>query len=262
MAQGSFNATYAILFAVAVVLVVAAIWYWRSSEAESYTPGHVVARSAGHEDHLADVHLDAARTRLRAGGTASGPFDPLSRIQHGGACGGCACGNISPQDPRPAPNKSDPQPAAGRSAAMAPLSDSLADGAPSYEAILQSEQNAWSQAGSGAVFNPENGDAGDQMAAQHAPRDELNYSEQLSKLAVPAKAHKSHKEWADETGPYTQTAMIVDDMDEAQAMSSVPRMGITSFSRGKAPPVSANAYQITENDSHTHGRHFRKRSLI
>ena len=115
--------------------------------------------------------------------------------------------------------------------------------------IAAAEQQAWTPSNPDAApsYDPTKDRApGDSLAQSTDAVSEGDWNQRLSEFAVDSQTVKNHQEWADNVGPFTQTAMVVDNLDEAVALSSgPPRMGITTF-RSYPVPQGPCTQAITE----------------
>ena len=77
------------------------------------------------------------------------------------------------------------------------------------------------------------------------------YDETLKHIALQPSVFRDHKKWADKTVPFSQTAMVLDDMDESVFVNTKNGHGLHTF-RSTAPPQKMNRLYITEADPELH----------
>lgn len=120
--------------------------------------------------------------------------------------------------------------------------------------LTQAQRNAWFEItsnGENSQFNPECPDT------QHMSGSSLNYQDALVDLVADPRMRQQHSNWSNEVAPKSQTAMRVDDMDEASAMSSYNGHGLYTF-RHAAPCQSDNKLFVTEEDPESFAKHTTK----
>jgi len=95
---------------------------------------------------------------------------------------------------------------------------------------------------------------GEDLVQYHQPGPAIDYQNHLTDIILDPRTKANHDKWAKEVMPFSQTAMVVDDMDEAVYMNTRNGMGITSF-RNDTPAQGANTLFLTEADPHLHASH-------
>lgn len=118
------------------------------------------------------------------------------------------------------------------------------------DVLSSAEQQAWVPSNPYAAPMTPSGNHDE----HNANIQEGDWNQRLSDFAVDAETRANHREWADNVGPYSQTAMAVDDLDEQVALGAVPRQGITAF-RALAVPQGPCTHQITEVGPQDHVEH-------
>ena len=95
---------------------------------------------------------------------------------------------------------------------------------------------------------------GDDYMQYHTPGTAMDYGEHLTNLALDGRTHANHRRWVEEVLPWSQTALKVDDMDEAVYVNTRGGHGIATF-RNDTPAQGPNTLFITEGDPHLHAAH-------
>lgn len=124
----------------------------------------------------------------------------------------------------------------------------------------EAEQQAWTPSNPYAAPNYDptrDVMPGDSLAQTLGKMQEGDWSQRLADFAVDAQTRANHRDWADNVGPFSQTAMAVDDLDEQVALGAQPRHGITAF-RPLAVSQGPCTLQITEVGPADHVEHFRR----
>jgi len=127
--------------------------------------------------------------------------------------------------------------------------------------LAEAEQQAWTPSNPYAApsYDPtKDVSPGDSLAQSTDAVSEGDWNQRISDFGVDAQTRKNHIEWADNVGPFSQTAMVVDDLDEAVALSSgAPRWGITTF-RSYPVPQGPCTQTITEIGPADQDKFFKK----
>jgi hypothetical protein len=92
---------------------------------------------------------------------------------------------------------------------------------------------------------------GDDLMQYHTDTD---YAEHLADVALDENTRSNHEQWLSEVLPWSQTALKVDDMDEAVYMNTRQGHGITTY-RQDLPTQGPNTLFITEGDAELHSRY-------
>ena len=93
----------------------------------------------------------------------------------------------------------------------------------------------------------------------HAPAPCINYQDALVDTVADPRMRAQHQNWYGEVGPKSQTAMAVDDMDEAAAVSNYQGHGLYAF-RFSAPTQS-NPLFVTDMDKSQYRDHSTRFSI-
>lgn len=124
-------------------------------------------------------------------------------------------------------------------------------------ALEEAQRMAWSEAVSGGdseYYNPAPGGGSyDEMVHHHTPGSSMNYQDALINLVADPRIRAQQADWYEEVAPKSQTAMTVDNLDEAAAVSTQNGHGLHSF-RFPAPSQH-NPLFITDQDAETYGEH-------
>jgi hypothetical protein len=145
-----------------------------------------------------------------------------------------------------------------------PHAYSTADLAKNYRAwsagprdIEEAQRAAWFEAtanGESAQYDTEaGGDMGAEVTAHHTPAPGINYQDALVDLVADPRMRAQHANWHSEVAPKSQTAMRVDDLDEASAVAAHKGHGLYAF-RFAAPPQH-NPLFVTEHDGQSFAQH-------
>ncbi len=118
------------------------------------------------------------------------------------------------------------------------------------EELAQAEREAWYNAVSAdrtGSFNTELAHDPQSDAMQyHTAQPALDYDSFITDLVVDPRTRENHRRWVEEMQPWSGTAMMVDDMEEAMEAS-------TDFIGLRRPQsvVQYNPLQLTERDAST-----------
>jgi hypothetical protein len=118
------------------------------------------------------------------------------------------------------------------------------------EDIAEAERELWhaaAEADRTAEFNAElSQDAQTDTMQYHTAQPNINYSGYITDLVVDPRTRDNHRRWAEEMKPWSGTAMMVDDLNEAMEAS-------TDFVGLRRPQAITqfNPLQLTERDTHT-----------
>lgn len=126
--------------------------------------------------------------------------------------------------------------------------------------LSEAEQQAWAPSNPYAApnYDPKRDvSPGDSLSQSLGRVQEGDWSQRLADFAVDAQTIANHRDWADNVGPFSQTAMAVDDLDEQVALGAQPRTGITAF-RPLTVPQGPCTLQITEVGPADHAEHMRR----
>ena len=119
--------------------------------------------------------------------------------------------------------------------------------------LEEAQRAAWFEAvefGHNATHDPEKGHDVDHQVQHHTPGSMINYQDALVDLVADDRMRAQHMSWHSEVAPKSQTAMRVDDMAEASAMSSNRGHGVYAF-RFSAPS-QYNPLFITDQDAESY----------
>lgn len=120
--------------------------------------------------------------------------------------------------------------------------------------LEEAQRAAWFEAiefDHNATHDPEKSHNMDHQVQHHTPGSMLNYQDALVDLVADDRMRAQHMNWHSEVAPKSQTAMRVDDMAEASAMSSNRGHGVYAF-RFSAPS-QYNPLFITDQDAESYG---------
>lgn len=118
------------------------------------------------------------------------------------------------------------------------------------EQIAEAERDQWFSAVGAdrtGAFNTELGhDSQSDSMQYHTAQPNLDYNSLITDLVLDPRARENHRRWVEEMQPWSGTAMMVDDMDEAMEAS-------TDFIGLRRPQaiVQYNPLQLTERDAST-----------
>jgi hypothetical protein len=118
------------------------------------------------------------------------------------------------------------------------------------EQIAEAEREQWfSDTGMGHSegFNPEHAqDTQTDTMRYHSTQPGIDYSGYITDLVVDPRTRDNHRRWVEEMKPWSGTAMMVDNMDEAMEAGT----HFTGLRRPQAV-VQHNPLQLTERDTGT-----------
>jgi hypothetical protein len=121
--------------------------------------------------------------------------------------------------------------------------------------IEQAQRSAWFEAvsnGNNAYYNTElGGDTASELVQHHTPGPSINYQDTLVDLVADPRMRAQQANWYSEVAPKSQTALKVDTIDEAAAISAQRGWGLYSF-RFPAPSQH-NPLFITDQDAESFG---------
>lgn len=118
------------------------------------------------------------------------------------------------------------------------------------ELLNNAERAQWFSAtarDNSGTFNTElGGDKASDTLQYHQSEPGLDYNSYVTDMVLDPRTRLNHQHWAREMAPYSGTAMMVDDMDEALEAT-------TSFTGLRRPQAVAqdNPWQLTERDANT-----------
>jgi hypothetical protein len=118
------------------------------------------------------------------------------------------------------------------------------------EQIAEAEREQWyaaTEANRSGSFNTElTQDAQTDTMQYHSAQPAIDYSGYITDLVVDPRTKDNHSRWVEEMKPWSGTAMMVDDLDEALEAT-------THFIGLRRPQaiVQYNPLQLTERDSYT-----------
>jgi hypothetical protein len=118
------------------------------------------------------------------------------------------------------------------------------------EQIAEAEREQWfaaTEADQSGGFNTElTQDAQTDTMQYHTSQPGIDYSGYITDLVVDPRTRDNHQRWAEEMKPWSGTAMMVDDLDEAMEAG-------TDFVGLRRPQaiVQHNPLQLTERDTNT-----------
>jgi hypothetical protein len=125
--------------------------------------------------------------------------------------------------------------------------------------LEEAQRAAWFEAvssGENSHYNTEAGGyAADELTQHHTPGPSINYQETLVDLVAPVdgRMRAQQENWHSEVAAKSQTAMAVDNLDEASAISNYRGHGLYSFRF--AAPSQHNPLMVTDQDAETYGVH-------
>lgn len=124
------------------------------------------------------------------------------------------------------------------------------------EDIFEAERGAWFAAEHDTLHNYDvaKSEPGEDVAQYHNALPPTDYQTQLVEAGIDEDKRRKHAEWAAEVKPFSQTSMVVDDMDEAVYMNSRKGWGITTFRRD-TPAQGLNTLFVTEADPYLYAKH-------
>lgn len=116
---------------------------------------------------------------------------------------------------------------------------------PKVQTVSDKTQDIWLETTYGEVeYNPEHaGDQAAQISDYSEQKPELDYSDMITKMSTTDKTRARQREWAEEVGPKSRTALQVDNMDEAAEISNRNGWGLRTFDRSR--PKQENPLQIS-----------------
>lgn len=121
--------------------------------------------------------------------------------------------------------------------------------------LEEAQRAAWFEAvsnGENASYDPEQGgDSGSELMQHHTPGPAINYQDALVDLVADPRMRAQQANWYSEVAPKSQTAMKVDTIDEAAAISTQHGHGLYAF---RFPsPSQHNPLFITDQDAESFG---------
>lgn len=126
--------------------------------------------------------------------------------------------------------------------------------------LEEAQRAAWFETvsnGNNASYNPEaGGDTAAELFQHHEPGPSINYQDTLVDLVSDPRMRAQQANWHSEVAPKSQTALQVDTIDEAAAMSSYNGHGIYAFRMDA--PSQHNPLFITDQDAESYGAHATK----
>lgn len=126
--------------------------------------------------------------------------------------------------------------------------------------LEKAQQASWFETvsnGENSYYNSESGgNAADELMQHHTPGPSINYQDTLVDLVASPRMRAQQADWHKEVAPKSQTAMRVDTIDEAAAISTQGGHGLYAF---RFPAASQhNPLFITDQDAESYGAHTTK----
>ena len=119
-------------------------------------------------------------------------------------------------------------------------------------ALEASQYNAWAAATPSDGWAPESVGCKGELDMMNRTAPPIDYQTALTDMVVDRRMLDNHNSWTSEIAPKSQTALKVDTIDEAAAMS-IPRVGLNSFRM--SAPQQHNPLFVTELDAPSLAKH-------
>ena len=121
--------------------------------------------------------------------------------------------------------------------------------------LEEAQRAAWFEAvsnGNNSYYNSEvGGDQSAELMQHHTPGPSINYQDTLVDLVADPRMRAQQDNWYSEVAPKSQTAMKVDTIDEAAAVSNYRGHGMYAFRF--VAPSQHNPLFVTDQDAESYG---------
>jgi hypothetical protein len=128
--------------------------------------------------------------------------------------------------------------------------------------LEEAQRAAWFEAvsnGNNSYYNTEaGGNSASELIQHHTPGPAINYQDTLVDLVADPRMRAQQANWHSEVAPKSQTAIKVDTLDEAAAISNQRGHGLYAYRFPAPSNNNHNPLFITEQDAESFGVHTTK----